>query len=99
MSKHPSSQISHTALGKSSSIFEVDQIKNLKTRQEARSTTSFSYEPSHHDEKVVLVPHKRAILEPTYRLDPLVKIKVHAIKSIIDEVLQRHLSGRFVSFT
>ena len=82
------------AVGKTSSIFDVDQVRILKPHHEGNSTTSFSYDPSHHDDKNMMSTVKRAIFEPTYRLEPLIKVQAHAVKEIIETVLEQHLAGR-----
>lgn len=81
------------AVVKTSSIFEAEQMRNMRFQHEGNSTTSFSYDPTHPDDKN-MVTTKRTIYEPTYRLAPLVKPNTLAIKDIIDSVLEQHLTGK-----
>lgn len=83
----------HFVTGRTSSIFDIDQVRQLKSHQEGNSTTSFSYEPSQLDEKIMVSSKRGAIYEPTYRLEPQDKIKSHTVKSIINSVLQNRLAG------
>ena len=91
MSK-PSNPAIMQVLGKSSSIFDVDQVRTLRSQAGGNSTTSFSCEPTHQDDKAMR-DRRAAILEPTYRLEPRVKIKPKVIKSIIESVLEDRLTG------
>ena len=91
MSK-PSNPAIMQVLGKSSSIFDVEQVRTLKSQAGGNSTTSFSCEPTHQDDKAMR-DRRAAILEPTYRLEPRVKIKPKVIKSIIESVLEDRLTG------
>lgn len=79
-------------LGKSSSIFDVDQVRTLRSQAGGNSTTSFSCEPAHADDKNMR-DRRVVILEPTYRMEPRMKIKPKVVTSIINSVLEDRLTG------
>lgn len=85
----------HSQLTKTSSIFDVFQQK-LARMPGGQSTTSFTYEPANGEDKIVAI--RRAIFEPTYRLEPRARFKPYAVTRIINQTLQDFLGGETTPF-
>lgn len=75
---------------KTSSIFDVDIHRPSKAFPAGQSTTSFTYEPGHQDDKN---SRRAGYYEPTYRLAPRIKFKPHLVTNIINSVLEEKLTG------
>lgn len=83
-------------LNKTSSIFDIFQQKSLRPTPVGQSTTSFTCEPVNVDDK--LVAQRKAIFEPSYRLEPRIKFKPQTVTQIINQTLGDYLNGLLILF-
>jgi len=79
-------------IAKTSSIFEVNQVRALNSHHEGDSSTSFAYEPA--EDKLMSAKRTLTMFEPTYRLEPQTKVKLVVLENIINTVLEQRLAGQ-----
>lgn len=91
----PSANAAAFQLGRTSSIFEIDQHRRTsKILPSGNSTTSFTYEPS-QDER----GQRCAAFEASYRMRPRNKFQPQTVKGMLEDVLGEQLAGRQIYVT